>query len=112
MIYEAIVLLPALGALIAGFLGRIIGARASELITTSFLALGAALSWVVFWQIGFGAPVQHVRLLRWVTSGELDVSWTLRIDTLTAVMLVVVNTVSFLVHFYSIGYMADDDSRP
>jgi NADH-quinone oxidoreductase subunit L len=112
MIYEAIVFLPALGALIAGFLGRIIGARPCEIITTSFMALGAVLSWVVFWQVGFGAPTQHVRLLRWVTSGELDVSWTLRIDTLTAVMLVVVNTVSFLVHFYSIGYMADDDSRP
>ena len=51
-------------------------------------------------------------VLRWVTSGELDVSWAFRIDTLTAVMLVVVNTVSSLVHLYSIGYMHEDDSRP
>ena len=50
--------------------------------------------------------------MRWITSGDLDVSWMLRIDTLTAVMLVVVNTVSSLVHLYSIGYMAEDDSRP
>ena len=67
---------------------------------------------MVFTQIGFGAETVHVPVLRWVTSGQLDVSWALRIDTLTGVMLVVVNTVSFLVHLYSIGYMHEDDSRP
>ena len=71
------------------------------------------LSWVVFWQVGFGARDRCTSpSLRWVTSGELDVSWALRIDTLTAVMLVVVTTVSVLVHLYSIGYMHEDDSRP
>ena len=62
--------------------------------------------------MGFGGETLRIPLLRWVTSGELDVSWALRIDTLTAVMLVVVNTVSGLVHLYSIGYMHEDDSRP
>ena len=96
----------------AGFLGRLIGARASEVVTTSFVGIAAALSWVALWQVGFGGETTRIPVLRWVASGELDVSWALRIDTLTAVMLVVVNTVSFLVHLYSIGYMADDDSRP
>jgi NADH-quinone oxidoreductase subunit L len=112
MIYKTIVFLPIIGALIAGLLGRGLGARPCELITTTFVGISAALSWVVFSQIGFGAETVHVPVLRWVTSGQLDVSWGLRIDTLTGVMLVVVNTVSFLVHLYSIGYMHEDDSRP
>src|SRR5262249_42428219 len=113
MIYQAIVFLPLAGALIAGFLGRAIGPRPSEIITTLFVGIGAALSWIAFWQVGLGGePVVRPTILRWVTSGELDVSWSLRIDTLTAVMLVVVNTVSSLVHLYSVGYMAEDDSRP
>jgi NADH-quinone oxidoreductase subunit L len=112
MIYQAIVFLPILGALIAGFLGRAIGARASEIITTSFIGIGAVLSWVAFVQVGLNGEIARIPVLRWVTSGELDVSWALRIDTLTAVMLVVVNSVSFLVHLYSIGYMHEDDSRP
>ncbi len=111
MIYTAIVLLPLAGALIAGFLGRVLGPRPSELISTGFLLLAAVLSWVVLWRVGFGHETAKVTLFRWITSGELDVSWSLRIDTLTAVMLVVVNTVSSLVHVYSIGYMAEDDSR-
>ena len=122
MIYAAIVFLPLVGALIAGLFGRVIGARPCELITTLFLMIAAVLSWVVFVQVGFAhvpagehghaASAIKVPLMRWVTSGELDVSWALRIDTLTAVMLVVVNTVSSLVHLYSIGYMHEDDSRP
>jgi NADH-quinone oxidoreductase subunit L len=112
MIYKAIVFLPAFGALIAGLLGRVLGPRPCEIITTSFVMIGAVLSWIALWQVGFGGETLRIPVLRWVTSGELDVSWALRIDTLTAVMLVVVNTVSGLVHLYSIGYMADDDSRP
>jgi NADH-quinone oxidoreductase subunit L len=114
MIYQAIVFLPLAGALIAGLFGRVIGARPSETITTFFLGIAAVLSWIALWQVGFGGQAEPIRVpvLRWVTSGELDVSWKLRIDTLTAVMLVVVNTVSSLVHLYSVGYMAEDDSRP
>ncbi|HML29674.1 MAG TPA: NADH-quinone oxidoreductase subunit L [Hyphomicrobium sp.] len=112
MIYAAIVFLPLAGALIAGFFGRVIGARPSEIITTSFLMLAAVLSWIVFFQVALGHETHEVTLFRWITSGELDISWSLKIDTLTAVMLIVVTTVSSLVHLYSIGYMHDDDSRP
>jgi len=112
MIYHAIVFLPACGALIAGLLGRVLGPRPCEIITTSFVGIGAVLSWLALWQVGIGGETTRIPVLRWVTSGELDVSWALRIDTLTAVMLVVVNTVSSLVHLYSIGYMHEDDSRP
>jgi NADH-quinone oxidoreductase subunit L len=112
MIYQAIVFLPLLGALIAGFFGRMIGPRPSELITSGFLIVAAVLSWIVFWQVGIGHATDKVTIMRWVTSGDLDVSWAIRIDTLTAVMLIVVNTVSALVHVYSIGYMHEDPHRP
>jgi NADH-quinone oxidoreductase subunit L len=112
MIYKTIVLLPAIGALIAGLIGRVLGPRPCEIITTAFVLAGAVLSWIVLWQVGFGGEILRVPMLRWVASGEIDVSWALRIDTLTAVMLVVVNTISGLVHLYSIGYMHEDDSRP
>ncbi|MEL7048356.1 MAG: NADH-quinone oxidoreductase subunit L, partial [Pseudomonadota bacterium] len=112
MIYQAIVFLPLLGALIAGLFGRIIGARPAEIVTTSLLILAAILSWVAFINVGFSHETARVPVMRWITSGDFDVSWSLRIDTLTAVMLVVVNTVSSLVHLYSIGYMHDDPHRP
>ena len=111
MIYQLIVFLPLLGAIIAGFFGRLIGPRPAEIVTTAFLGIAAVLSWVAFVQIGFGDAVVKVPVARWITSGELDASWALRIDTLTAVMLVVVTNVSALVHLYSIGYMHEDDSR-
>ncbi|MDX2157427.1 MAG: NADH-quinone oxidoreductase subunit L [Hyphomicrobiaceae bacterium] len=111
MIYQAIVFLPILGALIAGLFGRAIGDRASEIVTTLCLMIAAVLSWMVLVQVGFGHSTAKVTLLRWVTSGDLDVSWGIRIDTLTAVMLVVVTTVSALVHLYSIGYMHGDPGR-
>ena len=106
-----IVFLPLAGALIAGFFGRLLGERPSEIITTAFLLIAAALSWWTFTQVGFGHVTFKVPVLRWITSGDLDVNWGLRVDTLTAVMLVVVTTVSSLVHLYSIGYMHEDDSR-
>jgi len=112
MIYAAIVFLPGLGALIVGLFGRLLGIRPSELITTSLLIVSCVLSWFVFWRVGFGHETAHVAIERWITSGELDVAWALKIDTLTAVMFVVVTTVSSLVHIYSIGYMDEDPSRP
>ncbi len=111
MMYKAIVFLPLIGALIAGFLGRLITDRGAEVITTVFLLISAVLSWIVFWNVGFDHQTIKVPVAQWITSGELEVDWSLRIDTLTAVMLVVVTTVSSLVHVYSIGYMHDDDGR-
>ncbi|WP_072373891.1 NADH-quinone oxidoreductase subunit L [Hyphomicrobium sp. NDB2Meth4] len=112
MIYSAIVFLPAIGCLIAGLFGRVIGARGSELVTTSLLIVSCVLSWIVFWRVGFEHETARVVIERWITSGELDISWAFRIDTLTAVMFVVVTTVSALVHIYSIGYMHEDPARP
>jgi NADH-quinone oxidoreductase subunit L len=88
------------------------GSRAAELVTTGFLLVAAALSWWTLGEVGFGHHDIRVELFPWITSGDLQVSWALRVDTLTAVMLVVVNTVSSLVHLYSIGYMDEDPNRP
>ena len=112
MIYTTIVFLPLLGALIAGLIGRAIGDRPSELITSGFLLIAAALSWLAFYKVGLHHETAKVLVMPWVRSGDFEVAWSLRIDTLTAVMLVVVTTVSALVHVYSIGYMHEDDSRP
>ncbi len=110
--YQAIVFLPLIGALIAGLFGRVIGARPSELVTTTLLFIAAILSWIAFAKVGFGHQDERIVLFTWMQSGDLKVDWALRIDTLTAVMLVVVTTVSSLVHLYSIGYMHEDPHRP
>jgi NADH-quinone oxidoreductase subunit L len=111
--HAAIVFLPLLGFLIAGPFGWRIGARQSEIVTTSLTFVSAVLSWIVFIQAALGTAPAIVSVIgNWFTSGALKVDWSLRIDTLTAVMLVVVGTVSSLVHLYSIGYMSDDPSRP
>jgi NADH-quinone oxidoreductase subunit L len=89
-----------------------VGSRAAELITTGLLLVGAALSWVALVDVGFMHHDVRIALFPWINSGDLQVAWSLRVDTLTAVMLVVVNTVSSLVHVYSIGYMDEDPSRP
>ena len=89
------------------------GSRAAELITTGLLFVSAALSWVVLVDIGLlHREVARIALFPWINSGDLQVAWSLRVDTLTAVMLVVVNTISSLVHLYSIGYMDEDPYRP
>src|SRR5581483_6069014 len=88
------------------------GSRITELITTTFLMVGMILSWIAFVQVGFGGHEARVPVFPWIVSGDLKIDWSLRIDTLTAVMLVVVNTVSALVHLYSIGYMRADPYRP
>ncbi len=111
---EAIVFFPLIGALIAGFLGYKIGHRVSEIITSALLVIAAIFSWIIFIPLAFGSGAEEVlkvEIMRWVQVGDLDLRWILRVDTLTAVMLVVVTSVSSLVHIYSIGYMADDPSR-
>jgi NADH-quinone oxidoreductase subunit L len=88
------------------------GSRAAELITTGLLLVSAALSWVALVDVGFMHHDARIALFPWINSGDLQVAWSLRVDTLTAVMLVVVNTISALVHLYSIGYMDEDPYRP
>ncbi len=111
--YQTIVLLPLAGFLIAGLFGNAIGAKASEYITSGFLIIAAIMSWIAFISFGFGeGETLRLTLFQWMQSGGLEVAWSLRIDRLTLVMLVVVNTVSSLVHVYSIGYMHHDPHRP
>src|SRR6266481_1806072 len=88
------------------------GSRAAELITTGLLLVSAALSWIALVDVGFMHHDARIALFPWINSGDLQVAWSLRVDTLTAVMLVVVNTISSLVHLYSIGYMDEDPNRP
>ncbi|MDT8343636.1 MAG: NADH-quinone oxidoreductase subunit L [Thermohalobaculum sp.] len=109
--YTAILLLPLAGAIVAGFFHRIIGETLAMYLTTGILFLCAVLSWIAFMG-GHGAHGDTVRLFTWIASGDLSVDWAIRVDTLTHVMLVVVTSVSSLVHLYSIGYMAEDDGKP
>jgi NADH-quinone oxidoreductase subunit L len=109
----AIVFLPLLAAIVAGLGGRAIGKGPAKILTTGALFIAAALSWPIFLgYIGGAYGPDVVPVLDWIRSGNLDVDWALRIDSLTAVMLVVVTTVSALVHLYSWGYMAEDPSQP
>ena len=97
---------PLIGALIAGFGWRIIGEAAAMWVTTGLLFLSALLSWIVF--LTFDGVTQQIELLRWVESGSLSIDWAIRLDRLTAIMLVVITSVSALVHLYSFGYMDHD----
>ena len=112
---KLIVFLPLVAAAIAGLFCRVIGARPAQIITCAALLIAAALSVFVFVRIGFGpenGKLIVIKLFSWMESGTLDIAWALRVDTLTAVMLIVVTVVSSMVHVYSIGYMADDPSIP
>ena len=110
---KLIVFLPLVAAAIAGLFCRVIGARPAQIVTCAALLIAAALSVFVFVKIGFGTEkLIVIKLFSWIESGTLDISWALRVDTLTAVMLIVVTGVSSMVHIYSIGYMEDDPSIP
>jgi NADH-quinone oxidoreductase subunit L len=110
---QLIVFLPLLAAIIAGLGNRMLGNLAAKLITTGALFVSLALSWPIF--LGFIAGTEQPQLypvMAWIHSGAMQVDWALKVDALTAVMLVVVTTVSAFVHLYSWGYMAEDDSQP
>ena len=110
--YQALVFLPLAGFLIAGIFGKVIGDRASQVVTTGLLFVSATLSWITFFQFPLGEEtVLKVPVADWIVTGALEIEWSLRIDALTSVMLVVVTTVSALVHLYSFGYMSHDKSK-
>ena len=115
--YHLIVFMPLLGAIIAGLLGtrfgkQFLAEKPSMIVTTGLLFLSAILSWVALIQVGFGKQELQIDVLRWMDVGDMKANWAFKIDTLTAVMLVVVNSVSALVHLYSWGYMEDDEYKP
>ncbi|AMY69470.1 NADH-quinone oxidoreductase subunit L [Frigidibacter mobilis] len=106
---ETIILFaPLVGSLIAGFGWRVISEQGAQVVTTGLLFLACLLSWVVF--LGHDGTTQHIHILDWIQSGSLATEWSIRMDRLTAIMLIVVTTVSALVHLYSFGYMAHDDN--
>ena len=107
-----IIFLPLLGFLITGLIGRKIGDFASQFITCSFVFVSTALSFFYLYLFINGSSVLNFVIFNWITSGDLNLNWSIYIDTLTSVMLVVVTSVSFLVHVYSIGYMHHDPDKP
>jgi NADH-quinone oxidoreductase subunit L len=109
-----LVFAPLLGAVVAGLFGRRIGDKPSMAVTTVLLFVSCALSWFTFANVAWGSWTQHYvfQLLPFIGVGDFQSAWSIRLDTLSAVMLVVITTVSALVHLYSWGYMAEDDSKP
>ncbi|WP_425098422.1 NADH-quinone oxidoreductase subunit L [Tropicibacter sp. S64] len=99
---------PLIGALIAGFGWRYISITGAQYVTTGLLFLACLLSWIVFFT--HGPETQHIQVMRWIESGSLSTDWAIRLDRLTSIMLIVVTTVSSLVHLYSFGYMAHDNN--
>ena len=110
--YAAIVLLPLFAFIIVGAFGNRLGDLASQVITSGAVCLAAVFSWIALIQVNFMGQPDTIHLMTWIHSGDFKADWVLRIDQLTAVMLVVVNTVSGLVHVYSIGYMSHDPHKP
>ena len=107
-----IVALPLLASIISGFFGKFIGYRNSEIVTSFLVTISAVLSIVIFYEVIFNQYEDNIRIATWINSGSLNVNWSIKIDSLTAVMLVVVTSVSSLVHIYSIGYMSHDPHKP
>ena len=106
--YSTILFAPLVGALICGFTWKIIGEKAAQWTATALLFLAALLSWVAF--LGFDGENTSITLIRWIESGSLSTDWAIRVDRLTLIMLIVITSVSSLVHLYSFGYMAHDDN--
>ncbi len=106
-----IVFLPLAGAILSGFFGKFIGDRNSEILTSFFVSISAVLSIIIFYNVIFFDYNKNITLFSWINSGSLNVNWSIKIDALSAVMLVVVNLISSLVHIYSIGYMSHDDHK-
>ena len=111
MLQTILVFSPALGALIAGLFGRIIGDRNAQYVTCGLMAVTAVCAWINLFA-NVGEPAFKVPLLQWMAVGSFSVDWALRVDSLSTVMMFVVGFISFLIHVYSVGYMSHDPSIP
>ena len=107
-----IVFLPLVGAIVSVFFGNKFGSRYSELLTSILVSISAILSLIVFFNVIYQNYEANIIVAKWIYSGTLQVNWSIKIDALSAVMLVVVTLVSSLVHVYSIGYMSHDPHKP
>jgi NADH-quinone oxidoreductase subunit L len=108
----SIITLPLIASIISGFFGKYIGDRNSEIVTSLLVSISAILSVIVFYNVVFNQYEDNIIIATWINSGTLDVNWSMKIDSLSSVMLVVVTSVSALVHIYSIGYMSHDPHKP
>ena len=107
-----IVFLPLIAAIISGFFGKYIGQRNSEIFTSLSVSISAILSFIIFYNVLTQGYENNLTITSWINSGSLNVNWSIKIDALSSVMLVVVNLISALVHIYSIGYMSQDSHKP
>ncbi|MDA8918721.1 NADH-quinone oxidoreductase subunit L [Candidatus Pelagibacter sp.] len=108
----ALLFIPLIAAITSGFFGKYIGDRNSEIITSVFVSISAFLSLILFYQVIVNHYESNVVIATWINSGTLNVNWSIKVDALSSVMLVVVTLVSSLVHIYSIGYMSHDQHKP
>jgi NADH-quinone oxidoreductase subunit L len=107
-----ILFLPLLGSFISAFFYEKIGDKTCQIITSAFIVVGAILSSIILLETIKTGKIYQYPILNWISSGSLKIHWSIYVDSLTAVMLVVVNVVSALVHIYSIGYMSHDPHKP
>ena len=107
-----LVFLPLVASFIVGIFGRILGDKISQFITCSFVLISSALSIYIFSDVAINSNTYNLKIFNWITSGGLVLNWSINIDTLTSVMLIVVTSVSALVHVYSVGYMSHDPDKP
>ena len=108
----SLLFLPLVASIISGFFGKYIGDKVSEIITSLFISISAILSLILFYNVVVNHYESNVVISTWISSGSLDVNWSIKVDALSSVMLVVVTLISSLVHIYSIGYMSDDPHKP
>ena len=108
----SIIALPLIASIISGFFGKYIGDRYSEILTSLLVSISAVFSAIVFYEVITNQYEENIVIATWINSGSLEVNWSMKIDSLSAVMLVVVTFVSALVHIYSIGYMSHDPHKP
>ena len=108
----ALLFLPLLASIISGFFGKYLGDRNCEIITSVFVSIAAIISLLIFYNVIVNDYENNVVVATWINSGSLDVNWSIKVDALSSVMLVVVTLVSALVHIYSIGYMSHDPHKP
>jgi len=107
----SILFLPLIASIISGFFGKFIGDKGSEIITSLFVSISAILSFVVFYRVINDGYSNNLIIATWINSGSLNANWSINVDALSSVMLVVVTLVSSLVHIYSIGYMSHDPHK-
>ncbi len=108
----SIIALPLIASIISGFFGKYVGDRNSEIVTSLLVSVSALLSIFVLYNVIVNQYEDNIEIATWINSGSLDVNWSMKIDPLSSVMLVVVTSVSSLVHIYSIGYMSHDPHKP